>query len=321
MISIDKLILDFQKINSINSLSFKDKESEFDNLVFIGKFIESYNSNDNLNELLLFEIKNKSKLNILNAEVKEFVEKYELNNIFFQSIDLRIIENEILANYHNYELKITNLKKKEALKKYNDFRDLIKQNVSDVITKEDKELNLLNYQKARKEFEDISKGISKEISDIEEYVMENARYIYFQYEGIFVISNHIKTNLSKNLKEVKVYFDMYILGGIYKIYNNVLFEPTDEDTFRDFFNLIENSTALKIKERKITNTHHLINELYLLLGKSEKSNSWRTSILKSFGWDEAEHSKRYNILNRKAEGNNNKAIKFCNELTLILNKG
>jgi hypothetical protein len=101
MKSLDKLILDFKRINLINSKSFDNEKIEYDNLVFIGKFIESYYSYDQLNELLLVEFENKTMLNILDFEVKEFIEKYEMNNVFFQSIDLRKIENGILPYYDN----------------------------------------------------------------------------------------------------------------------------------------------------------------------------------------------------------------------------
>lgn len=177
-----------------------------------------------------------------------------------------------------------------------------------------KELNDSSIDK----FENINLGEEINIIDVNFSTHDNSEKTYLEND---IKAEDIKTNLSKNLKEVEVYFDMYILGGIYKIYNNVLFEPTDEDTFRDFFNLIESSTNLIIKKQKKYYIHHLINELYLSLDKSEKSVSWRSSILNKFGWNEAEHSRRYNTLNRNAENKDKKAINFCDKLNLILNKG
>lgn len=328
MISLNKLILDFKRINLINSKSFVNEKIEYDNLVFIGKFIESYNSYDQLNELLLLEFKNKSMLSILNIEVKEFIEKYEMNNVFFQSIDLRKIENEILPYYDKHVLFFIKLKKNEALKNYTYFQERIKENAYGKITEDEKRLNTSNYIKAREKFEHIS----NEISEIEEEVMQNVRYIYFKYEVILMISNHIKTNLSKisefnipiieenisivnNSKNTEVYFDTELTGAIHKICNNTIFETINEVSFYYEINLIKAENKLVIKGDNIMKVYFLIFKLKNKIIDSKKRKEWINNILNKLKLEEKNYnSKASSIINESSETSKD----FVNDLNIIL---
>lgn len=301
MISLDKLILDYKKINSINRTNFKNGKIEDNSFILIGKFIELYNSFDDLNKLLLLENNDKQKLSILKLEVIEFLKKYESNNVFFENSNRRKIEEEILLYYNDNVLFSIKSKKKEALKKYIYFQEKIKENAEEKITEDEKKLNTYYYKNAREKFE----SISEEIAEIDRYVIFNIRYINFKYVSIFDISNHIKKNLNIDETYDETYIDIFVLSGLYKLCNKYIFEDVSEDVFLNFFNLKHGTPALKIKKSKLQYVHYVINMLYVSNKEFDTIELWRNKILNHFGWDLNEHMRRRNYLTKKIDNIHN----------------
>jgi hypothetical protein len=214
------------------------------------------------------------------------------------------------------------------LQKYIYFQKRIKENAEGKITEDEKKLNTYYYINARKKFEDIS----KEISDIEEYVMQNVRYIYFKYEAILMISNHIKTSLYKisevniprievnksivdTSKNKEVYFDTELTGAIHKICNNTIFETINEVSFYYEINLMNTENKLVIKGDNIMKVYFLIFKLKNKINEAKKRKEWIKNILIKLQLEEKNYSsKASSIINESSETSKD----FVNDIISIL---
>lgn len=334
MMDINILLPQYSELNRIFQSTVETKDISFDNQCFITDFqckFSSLQEFDTMLASLVIELvpeKYSVLIKKLYAEINKNLEWYSQNKIFFDSINI----NNTVKNYTNrYDTLIkmqTNIVY-EFRKDYNvvngaldsiGFREHTNQEL-EVLWKEHA------YQKSILEPEVLKlKDLWKSKQELE---MIAYKYMKNVFGKVYELSNSLililDTYLQITIDEGKeLYFDLELIGKLYKYCNGELFEEISAINFYLNFNLLSSQRELEYKTCNFLKICHLI-KIIVRESKIEDIKIWKEEFLKKLKLTKKFYHKSAeisNIINPDSPKIKNKKyndyIKFDSDLKILI---
>ncbi len=215
---------------------FSDNKNEEDILIKLTEIKSDFNKyidlNNNFNNILEKQFLTKSKLELLEDSIKEYILKYfkEINKPYTKlSEDIKIRKQELNAVKIDFEEK---KKQKEEYEKNNDVNELnidnnAKEQKEDNITKEELEGNLIKLDEKINILNDEKNYLKNQIEKIENEIDENIdleQELMEEKEKLLNLENRYKVieNTKKILEKAKEQFSSHYLNDMIDGFNKYI---------------------------------------------------------------------------------------------------
>ncbi|MDD5150228.1 MAG: hypothetical protein PHC28_07050 [Flavobacterium sp.] len=333
MIDINLLLPHYGKLNRIFQNSVETNDISFDNQCFITDFHCKFSDPQEFDTMLanlvieLAPEKYSILFKKLYAEINKNLECYSQNKIFFDSIN---IEYKISTYAKKYDYLIEDQSKK-VTEIRNDYK-VVNGTLDSIGFREHTKLELEMlwkehaYQKSLLEPEVLElNDLWKKKQELEIVAFKNVNNVFgkvyelsFDFQQILIDYLSEKDIQKDNSIENKTkYLNSRLIYSIYVICNGNIFEGASEDDYNKNFNLLQSSSILQKKVRKLYYICYLIKFLSERIDPNFKEY-WIEKILKQLNISKVlEYEKRLNdIVTQKGKGNK-RATEFYESLDAI----
>ena len=325
----------YAKIDQIYQQILKTRILTFDEQYQLSNFYNQFKNIENFANAVLDFIASNDKqkqeqlFSILQKVLKKNIEKYNDNNVFFDSIDTF----EICWNRSNsFESKIK-IQEKRTNNQYIELRDT--NNSLESASWNGDEGRVKELEEKVNKFSDLYKIEQEKLETLhrekEKLHSESLKFAdnvfgkIYELESSFllVLNNYFFDEWSLDSEQnsepkKREYFDMQLISSIHKECNGVQFENLNVIDFYNILNLQPTTTKLIIKNREKERTYHLISKLYNCL-QSNDNKKWRTALLNKLGIKWKIYNSKYKTVAVSSEEGNKKNKKFKDVMESIFN--
>lgn len=282
MIALNVLIPAYNFLNKTYNDIINKKRISFVEQQFITDFFNEFSDSIEFESTIINSIQESKDINVLlkslYIEIEISIEVYQKNKQFFDEINT---EEICIKNGEKYNFSYE--RQEIIIKEFSKDFDLANNALEGTSYRDvsDKEIEILKKDlKEKKELYNAEK-IKLESIYQDKKTLENFSFKYCQnkFNDIYEISNTKKNILKKYLNsniEDNEYFDMILIGKIYKVSNGVLFDTINQLDFYNEFNLNKTFNKLKIIKNQKNRVYYLIYKLNLTLNSE---NNWLTRFL------------------------------------------
>lgn len=282
MIVLNELIPEYNFLNKIYTNIINKKSISFDEQQFITDFFNKYSNSIEFESSIINSIQESKDLGVLfkslYCEIEICIETYKKDKLFFDEINTKEICLKNTRKYdflYDHQLSIVNVYSKDYDKANNAYEGTAYRDVSE----NELETKREDYNR-KKELYKAEKEKLDSIYD-EKRNLESFSYNYCQnkFNDIYEISKTmkdiIKKYLNSNIKDNE-YFDLILIGKIYKVSNGVLFDSINQSDFYNELNLNNAFNKLKIIKKQKNRVYYLIYKLNITINSE---NNWLASFL------------------------------------------
>jgi hypothetical protein len=334
MMDINILLPQYGELNRIFQNTVEKKDISFDNQCFITDFQCKFSGLQEFDTMLanlvieLVPEKFSILIKKLHTEINKNLECYSQNKIFFDSIN---IENKVntYANKYDYLIEVQTKIVSEIRKDYNvvngdldsigytehtnqELEVLWKEHAYHKSILEPEVLKLKDLWKSKQELEIIAFTYMNNVFG-KVYELSNSL--------ILILDIYLQITIDEGKQ---VYFDLELIGKLYKYCNGELFEEISEINFYLNFNLLSCQKELEYKTCNKLKICHLI-KIIARESKIEDIKIWKVEFLKKLNLTNEFHHKSAeisNIINPDSPKTKNKKyndyVKFDSGLKILI---
>lgn len=282
MIALNELIPSYNFLNKTYNDIINKKRISFVEQQFITDFFNKFSDSIEFESTIINSIQESKDINVLlkslYSEIEISIETYKKNKPFFDDINTEevCIKN---GEKYNFSYERQRIIIKEFSKDFDLANNVLEGTAYRDISEKEIEILTKDYNE-KKELYNAEK-IKLESIYQDKKTLENFSFKYCKnkFNDIYEISNSkkniLKKYLNSNIKDNE-YFDMILIGKIYKVSNGVLFDTINQLDFYNEFNLNNTFNKLKIIKNQKNRVYYLIYKLNLTLNSE---NNWLTHFL------------------------------------------
>lgn len=262
---------------------------------------------------LMIEISNSKAfmglLNRLHSNVKKYIDTSNSINYYFQDVNISEIIKISKNWYYQHKLDLLNSDKQIISTHYypteNERAVLLEENKVELL---ELELEISIY------VQNIHKWFSVDYHT-KIYQLSNS---FLNILNDYLSASKLLEIQSKDaIDKETIYFSPELIHSIYLICDDKLFETEKETHYNIFFNLLDDSTILKIKPKKMYIIIYLIKFLSERIVLNNKDH-WIEEVLKRLSINKKEKfDKRINVLENLKDDGKKKAIYYFNTFEKI----
>jgi hypothetical protein len=304
-------------ITAYNIINVYTKTFEMQDFAFVPRQEAYYNFYLAWKDLdfdkLIIEISNSKAfmglLNRLHSNVKKYIDTSNSINYNFQDVDIFEIITISKNRYYQHRLDLLN-SEKQTISTYN-------------YSTENERAVLLEENKV--ELLELKLEISTYVQNIHNWFSDDYHIKIYHLSNSFLnilndylsASKLLEIQSKTDIDKETTYFYPELIHSIYLICDDKLFETETETHYNIFFNLLDDSTILKIKPNKMYIIIYLIKFLSERIVLNNKDH-WIEEILKRLTINKKEKfNKRINVLEDFKDKGNKKAIYYFNTFEKI----
>lgn len=318
MIALNELIPDYNFLNKIYNDIINKQRISFVDQQFITDFFNKFSDSVEFESTIIDSIQESKYINVLlkslNSEIEISIEIYQKNRAFFDEVNTKEICLENAKRYNfTFELQLKTVK--EYSKDFDIANNALEGTAYQDISA--KEIGILTKDYNRKK--ELYYIERNKLDDIyqDQIKLENFSFKYCQnkFNDIYEISNTkmniLKKYLNSNIEDNE-YFDLILIGKIYKISNRVLFDAINQLDFYNEFNLNNTFSKLKIIKNQKNKLYYVVYKLNLTLNSD---NNWLTHFLEKMELNINTYKSKYkDIIRDDADKTLKEFVKVINDI-------
>lgn len=282
MIALNELIPGYNFLNKTYNDIINKQKISFVEQQFITDFFNEFSDSIEFESTIINSIQESKDINVLlkslYSEIEISIEVYQKNKPFFDEINTQEICIKNGAK-HDFLYKHQLIIIKEYSKDFYLANNALEGTAYGDISEKEIEIRKKDYDE-KKELYNAEKSKLENLYQNKK-ALENFsnQYIPNMFCDIYDLSKTLKNILKKYLNsniEDNEYFDMILIGKLYKVSNGVLFDTINQLDFYNEFNLNNTFNKLKIIKNQKNKVYYLIYKFNLTLNSE---NNWLTRFL------------------------------------------
>lgn len=282
MIALNELIPGYNFLNKTYNDIINKQKISFVEQQFITDFFNEFSDSIEFESTIINSIQESKDINVLlkslYSEIEISIEVYQKNKPFFDEINTQeiCIKNGAKHDFlYEHQLIII----KEYSKDFYLANNVLEGTSYGDISEKEIEIRKKDYDE-KKELYNAEKSKLENLYQNKK-ALENFsnQYISNIFCDIYDLSKTLKNILKKYLNsniEDNEYFDMILIGKLYKVSNGVLFDTINQLDFYNEFNLNNTFNKLKIIKNQKNKVYYLIYKFNLTLNSE---NNWLIRFL------------------------------------------
>ncbi|MEL1248367.1 hypothetical protein [Flavobacterium helocola] len=298
------LISQYNEVNKIFKKVINNDFFVFEDHQFVTDFYNNFCNIIEFDKTILTSITETNNYQvILNSflnEIEENIIIYKDNKSVFDNYDIQNICNKHNEIY-DFEIEYQTRVKKEYEIEYTLAKKAFDGTFYKGYTTEEIDVFRKQYEYTESLYLPEMEKFHELVNKKDALIKFTQKYYKNIFSKIFELSNNYKNTLQKHLQKADEnksnYFNMTLIGNIFEVSNEIVFESSCEIDYYNEFNLVNSFGKLKIIKNQKNKAYYLVHKLYETID-SKRKVAWRIEILNKLGLNLDTYKSKYKEITR-----------------------